>query len=629
MSEEAIQEVRASEWVRAPVSAFEAAMRNQEPAVRLAATIALGRIHRPEAVALLSELVGDPSPGVRLAAVEALGWTPGGAPALRARIEAPTARPPWHDDERTAAIGALGRAGEATDVPRLIGLLSEPWPASAAAADALGRLGRRGISAAENATADLVRCTTRFDLRLVEPCAWALSRIGVRDPGIAQQAADRIGHLGNEQARAWLVKAAWPGLDAERRTTLFVGSVGGTSRLVQVAALEAVEADQVPTDIVAPWLVHPDGWIRSAAIGALGRLDTPEADEALARAARDSDRWTAAAAVEAAGASALADARDLALPTALRAAAAASLTEVSALVELAQGDIEPAVRSAAAGVLSEQESEAQKIGLALLTASDVAVREVAAGLLKGGDPEVGAGVLAAALVESDAEVFRTLLIRLDELVAREPKAWPAGRLGPVLARVAEFWSPRVAASGSALAARVKLPAPAPAPPPEHRPVLRTEIGGPWPALADVSRIRGARVRTDRGEFVLALDPLRAPVAVWNFALLAEAGWFNERLVHRLVPGFVMQTGCPRGDGWGGPGWTLPDEVSTVPFDRGSLGMARSDPDTGGSQWFVSLADTPHLTGEYTRFGEVAHGMSVVRRLRRGDRILEVSIERVP
>jgi len=151
---------------------------------------------------------------------------------------------------------------------------------------------------------------------------------------------------------------------------------------------------------------------------------------------------------------------------------------------------------------------------------------------------------------------------------------------------------------------------------------------PIPSLDDVMRIRAARVTTTDGSFRIALDPSTAPLAVANFAALAEAGFFDDLVWHRVVPGFVAQTGCPRGDGWGGPGYAIPDEVSSLPFDEGAVGMARAAPDTGGSQWFVTTSDQPHLVGEYTRFGEVVEGMHVVRRLKVGSRLLGVAIERI-
>ncbi|MCB9699497.1 MAG: peptidylprolyl isomerase [Alphaproteobacteria bacterium] len=127
---------------------------------------------------------------------------------------------------------------------------------------------------------------------------------------------------------------------------------------------------------------------------------------------------------------------------------------------------------------------------------------------------------------------------------------------------------------------------------------------------------------------MSLDPQLAPLAVASFAALAEAHWFDGLVFHRVVPGFVVQTGCPRGDGWGGPGYELPDEDSETSFGHGAVGMARSDRDTGGSQWFVTTSPQPHLQGEYTRFGEVVQGLSVVDHLPQGTVIESVTIERL-
>ena len=95
-----------------------------------------------------------------------------------------------------------------------------------------------------------------------------------------------------------------------------------------------------------------------------------------------------------------------------------------------------------------------------------------------------------------------------------------------------------------------------------------------------------------------------------------------------MPGFVVQTGCGRGDGWGGPGWEIPDEVSGLSYTAGTVGMARSGPDTGGSQWFITTTDQPHLEGRYTIFGRVTQGLEVARQLREGESVLDVRIERV-
>lgn len=132
--------------------------------------------------------------------------------------------------------------------------------------------------------------------------------------------------------------------------------------------------------------------------------------------------------------------------------------------------------------------------------------------------------------------------------------------------------------------------------------------------------------TEKGTFTIDLLPEDAPLTVDNFIKLANAKYFNGLDVHRVVPNFVMQDGDPRGDGNGGPGWSIRCEVNMLPYNRGSVGMALSGKDTGGSQWFVTHSAQPHLDGGYTVFGRVNEtGMKVVDNIVRGDKILTVKI----
>lgn len=144
---------------------------------------------------------------------------------------------------------------------------------------------------------------------------------------------------------------------------------------------------------------------------------------------------------------------------------------------------------------------------------------------------------------------------------------------------------------------------------------------------DLQLAIGALVRTTKGDLHVRLFPDEAPLAVSRFVQLAESDFYDGLPFHRVIPGFVAQTGCPRGDGTGGPGWVIPDEVSARPFQPGSVGMARGPRDTGGSQWFVTTGTHPHLTGEYTQFGRVARGLDVARALEPGDRVIDVLIQR--
>ncbi len=129
--------------------------------------------------------------------------------------------------------------------------------------------------------------------------------------------------------------------------------------------------------------------------------------------------------------------------------------------------------------------------------------------------------------------------------------------------------------------------------------------------------------TVRGTLRLKLDTRHAPITareVWN---LAGEGFYDGLTFHRVVPNFVIQGGDPRGDGWGGPGFVLADEVSLMPFDSWRAGIATSGPDTGGCQIFVTLMPADHLTGHYTNFAELVRGRHVAERIQVGDVIRKV------
>ena len=113
----------------------------------------------------------------------------------------------------------------------------------------------------------------------------------------------------------------------------------------------------------------------------------------------------------------------------------------------------------------------------------------------------------------------------------------------------------------------------------------------------------------------------------NFAKLAESGFYNGLTFHRVIPNFVVQGGCPRGDGTGGPGYTIKCETEGNPHKhlRGSLSMAHAGKDTGGSQFFICHAPQPHLDGVHTVFGRVTDGLPVVDAIRAGDRMETVTV----
>ena len=124
---------------------------------------------------------------------------------------------------------------------------------------------------------------------------------------------------------------------------------------------------------------------------------------------------------------------------------------------------------------------------------------------------------------------------------------------------------------------------------------------------------------DGGDIVIELFDKEAPGTVQNFIDLINKGFYNGLRFHRVIPGFVAQGGCPNGNGTGGPGYTIKDELIGNPHkhERGALSMAHRGPNTGGSQFFIVYEPQPHLDGVHTVFGKVIEGMDVVDGIHQG------------
>jgi len=162
----------------------------------------------------------------------------------------------------------------------------------------------------------------------------------------------------------------------------------------------------------------------------------------------------------------------------------------------------------------------------------------------------------------------------------------------------------------------------------------------WPEppemTIDPNKIYVATIKTEHGDIVVELDAKRAPITTNNFVFLANQGFYDGLTFHRVIPDFMAQGGDPTGTGTGGPGYTIPDEITPdMKFDRpGLLSMAKSGPDTAGSQFFITYAPAPWLDGNFTIFGEVIEGMDVLKQITPrdphtatapGDKIISVTI----
>ena len=137
---------------------------------------------------------------------------------------------------------------------------------------------------------------------------------------------------------------------------------------------------------------------------------------------------------------------------------------------------------------------------------------------------------------------------------------------------------------------------------------------------DASKQYTARIKTERGDIVVDLFAGNAPLTVENFVNLARAGFYDGTTFHRVIPGFMAQGGDPTGTGRGGPGYQFADEFNSELRHSGPgvLSMANAGPNTNGSQFFITLAATPHLDGRHSVFGQVSGGMDVLRAIRERD-----------
>jgi peptidyl-prolyl cis-trans isomerase B (cyclophilin B) len=176
------------------------------------------------------------------------------------------------------------------------------------------------------------------------------------------------------------------------------------------------------------------------------------------------------------------------------------------------------------------------------------------------------------------------------------------------------WVPGVGPGGPSSAGCVTPDAGRSPGPPDATPLSRP----PTVPTSDGTR---ATIATELGDIVIELYCGSAPVAAQNFVNLASAGFYDGVVFHRIIPSFMIQGGDPLGTGAGGPGYTIPDEPVVGDFVRGTVAMARSSaPNSEGSQFFIVVADSPHLAGGgYTIFGHVVTGMDVADQIVAGPR----------
>lgn len=620
--------------------ALRLALRDTDPAVRDAASLGLGGLEddAPEAVAeaLTVAIAAEPDAATRAHMIRDLGRLrrEDGLPVVAAALRAE------HSPERAAACAAAAERGLAGgDVPgairsRLAALLGaeEPDEVRRACAYALARL---PAPSTPEAPAEAVALTIAATDPDPEVRTLAYRALG-RHPGIevlVHGTRDDDYRVAVQAFRSLATRAAIePGGPAVYAAALteahraFASEPGAGPRLhVLLTALEGAGpiARSTPVHDVAVRMLE--------ALGALPADQPPTRERGLAHcaAAELVDRgrgWPSR--IDACG-------LEQVLPREQLARTAAILGEVEGAEEqrlarlgrLVRHD-QPLVREAALAAAARIWAPAS---------TDLVLRA-----LSDEDP----GVLAAAL-----EALATIARRAPT-EARVPPPLPTDRAvaGLRAARsvldegelegLVGWLDAADAVSASELVEEVRALAshPSHAPRDRARALLATwneaSPGGPAAAVPDPigaaqllppdARPR-VRLETDRGVLVLELRPDHAPVTVTRILGLVRDGYYDGLTFHRVVPGFVVQGGDPRGDGYGGPGFWLRCEDNRLPYVRGTVGMALAGRDTGGSQFFITSAAQPHLEGRYTAFGAVIDGLDSLDRLHPGDRIRRATV----
>ena len=595
----------------AALPALTAALQDQDEQMRATAAFAIGLLGWREGVAPLQAALKDPSPLVRGRAAEGLGLigdTPaassvadafagcsGPLSSVTPDIEAAPQSP--EIEGCRLALFALVRLRDYDSLARVaLDAQGQPvstwWPV----AFALQRINdKRAVPALRALVATPGVYTAAFAIRglaaagdkSIAPTVLALAQRQDADIRLRIAAVRGLGQIGGSDAVTPLVTLATnpsvpPNLSLEAVTSL--GAIGDT---------------RIYDDLLD---LVTDRWpaMRLAAMTAAARVNPEGFLLVLSSLGEDRE-----ASVRAGLTNVLASIPNEAGRKALEALAADQDPRVmapalSALARLGSPDIANRLFSA-------------------LAAPDFAVRAAAARALGDRRPEGGIPRLVDAYtkaVDSDAayDARVEILVALSKYGGPEAQAALKRGLGdrdwPVRVRAAEL----LRGMGDT-AAEPQRPAPLrySADLFESEPILRP-------------RFRPhAFVETRHGTIEIELNVVEAPLTTHSFIELARAGFFNGLKIHRLIPHFVIQDGDPRGDGQGGPGYTIRDEFSPIPFVRGVVGMALAFPETGGSQFFITLSPQPHLDGRYTVFGQVVRGDDILDRVQAYDVIERVRI----
>jgi cyclophilin family peptidyl-prolyl cis-trans isomerase/HEAT repeat protein len=625
------------------VTALVPLLADDEGRVRRRAALAIGRTGVADGVApLAGVLTKDPEPEVRAMAAFALGLL-GDAAAAPPLIAALADADPRVQARAAEGLGLLGHEAAAMPIVQMALPHVRGGALAAIAADELGHPLAPPVEAIRLALYALVRLGDVAALRTLAlnadgtpasdwwPLAYAMQRIGHPDTRPTLR-----GWLtrGGVLARAFALKGLGALKDAPSRPAIEALASDVTQpqavRVQAVRALGAI-ADPQSSPVLTGLLPAANGVLRLEAAAAIGAMARPALAESLIDYLEDPWPPMRAAAQSAMARSdqesfmpvlsGLYDDPEWSVRAALATTLGALTPEAAGprLTQLA-GDADPKVVAAALRAMAAVKLPgAEQRLIAALAHADVGVRLAAASSLGSMKAAGAVDALVRALEASRADTTYVARAAILGALAAIEGAASTPRLTAALDDA--DWAVRVrAAQLLAEVAPGTAATPARPAPPYREPALEASAAMASPAFSP-----HAYIRTSKGDVRIELAVLDAPRTVANFVALVRKGFFDGLRLHRVVPDFVVQDGDPRGDGEGGPGYTIRDELNERPYLRGTVGMALDWKDTGGSQFFITHSPQPHLDARYTVFGQVVEGMSVVDQLEPWDTIVSVRV----
>jgi HEAT repeat protein/cyclophilin family peptidyl-prolyl cis-trans isomerase len=613
-----------------------------DPKVRRRAVIAIGRIGTIDGVPLLISALQDPEVEIRAAAAFAMGLlgpdAREGTRAMRAALEDPSLV------VRARAIEGLGLIGDASAAADIAA-------AAAGCASHLGPIPPDDEDMAKTPEVDVCRLALYALARLRDyerlaqlaltpegqpvsrwwPVAYALQRIGdpratpallalASTPGVntAGFALRGLGTL-KERAAVPIAKAAAANVENDVKVRIAavraLGQIAGPAAIeplldlldtpvpenmvVEIVSAVGTSGHDRAFDVVIERLADPSPAVRAAALTAAAKL-SPDAFLLVLSGLNRDPEWAVRGT----------------LATVLGTYPAAQV--VPALEDLLK-DEDARVHGPALEALAAVKAPGVAAHLfAALEAADFMERTTAARLVGESRPEGGIPRLVAAYARGQSDSTYAARAAALEALSRYGGDVAMATLREALAD--REWPVRWRAATLLHTLGDRAAAPA-RPAPTRHPAEYFES----PDLLHPRYSPHAFIETARGTIEVELNVVDAPITAANFIELSRAGFFTGMRVHRLVPTFVIQAGDQRGDGEGGPGYTIPDELSWQPYLRGTMGMALDWRDTAGSQWFITLSPQPHLDARYTVFGRVVSGWDVLDRVTQWDVIERVRI----